>query len=174
VTSLGLAFAAAVVSGASALVYEVVWLRTLSLVVGHAVDALTAVLAAYMAGPRRGAPCSPAGSPNVFAVRSSRARGSNAAGSTAVDPATPTSARAAERGVPWCPRAPQGRYTVEVIARAWPSIRFREVPVSESSVSDINVRELQVPEDDVYAEFVKRDWCDGLPIVAPPPSGCGR
>ena len=54
-TSLGLAFAAAVVSGASALVYEVVWLRTLSLVVGHAVDALTAVLAAYMAGLAVGA-----------------------------------------------------------------------------------------------------------------------
>jgi spermidine synthase len=55
VTSLGLAFAAAVVSGAAALVYEVVWLRTLSLVVGHAVDALTAVLAAYMAGLAVGA-----------------------------------------------------------------------------------------------------------------------
>ena len=54
-TSLGLAFAAAVVAGAAALVYEVVWLRTLSLVVGHAVDALTAVLAAYMAGLAGGA-----------------------------------------------------------------------------------------------------------------------
>ncbi|HET6898900.1 MAG TPA: fused MFS/spermidine synthase, partial [Vicinamibacteria bacterium] len=54
-TSLGLAFAAAVVSGAAALVYEVVWLRTLSLVLGHAVDALTAVLAAYMAGLAVGA-----------------------------------------------------------------------------------------------------------------------
>jgi hypothetical protein len=31
------------------------------------------------------------------------------------------------------------------------------------------VRELQVHEEDVYAEFVKRDWCDGLPIVAPTP-----
>ena len=55
-TALGLAFAAAVVSDAAALVYEVVWLRTLSLVVGHAVDALTAVLAAYMAGLAVGRP----------------------------------------------------------------------------------------------------------------------
>ena len=54
-TALGLALAAAAVSGAAALIYEVVWLRTLSLVVGHAVDALTAVLAAYMAGLAVGA-----------------------------------------------------------------------------------------------------------------------
>jgi len=31
------------------------------------------------------------------------------------------------------------------------------------------VRELQLPEEDVFAEFVKRDWCDGLPIVPPTP-----
>jgi spermidine synthase len=55
VTALGLGLGAAVVSGAAALVYEVVWLRALSLVVGHAVDALTAVLAAYMAGLAVGA-----------------------------------------------------------------------------------------------------------------------
>jgi len=42
--------------------------------------------------------------------------------------------------------------------------------VSESSVSEPEVRELQVPEEDVYAEFVKREWCDGLPIVAPTPA----
>ena len=87
-------------------------------------------------------------------------------------------ARAAERGVPWCPRAPQGRYTVEVNARGVAVNPIPEVPVSESSVSepavsDPMVRGLQVPEEDVYAEFVKRDWCDGLPIVSHP-SGCGR
>jgi hypothetical protein len=52
VTALGLAFGAAVVSGAAALVYEVMWPRTLSLVVSHAVDALTAVLAAYSRSPQ--------------------------------------------------------------------------------------------------------------------------
>ncbi|PYM59126.1 MAG: hypothetical protein DMD77_05465 [Candidatus Rokuibacteriota bacterium] len=31
------------------------------------------------------------------------------------------------------------------------------------------VRDLQIAEDEVYAEFVKRDWCDGLPIVPPTP-----
>jgi hypothetical protein len=36
-------------------------------------------------------------------------------------------------------------------------------------VSDATVRALQVPEEDVYAEFVKREWCDGLPIVPPTP-----
>ncbi len=50
-----LVLAAAVVSGAAALVYEVVWLRMLGLVVGHAVDALAAVLAAFMAGLAIGA-----------------------------------------------------------------------------------------------------------------------
>src|SRR5262245_51371779 len=47
--ALGLALTAAVLSGAAALVYEVVWLRMLSLVVGHAVDAPPSVLAALMA-----------------------------------------------------------------------------------------------------------------------------
>src|SRR5262245_66640644 len=42
-------------SGAAALIYEVVWLRMLGVVVGHAVDALTAVLAAFMAGLALGA-----------------------------------------------------------------------------------------------------------------------
>jgi hypothetical protein len=31
------------------------------------------------------------------------------------------------------------------------------------------VSELELPEDQVYAEFVRREWCDGLPIVAPTP-----
>src|SRR6202048_2578123 len=53
--ALRLALAAAVLSGAAALVYQVVWLRMLGLVVGHAVDALTAVLAAFMAGLALGA-----------------------------------------------------------------------------------------------------------------------
>ena len=48
--ALRLALAAAVLSGAAVLVFEVVWLRMLGLVVGHAVDALTAVLAAFMGG----------------------------------------------------------------------------------------------------------------------------
>src|ERR1700756_2744702 len=38
------------VSGATALVYEVVWLRMLGLVFGHTVQAITTVLAAFMAG----------------------------------------------------------------------------------------------------------------------------
>jgi spermidine synthase len=37
-------------SGAAGLIYQVVWLRMLGLVFGHAVDALTAVLVAFMAG----------------------------------------------------------------------------------------------------------------------------
>src|SRR6266436_8693483 len=53
--ALLLALAAAVLSGAAALVYEVVWLRMLGLVVGHAVDALAGVLAAFMAGLAIGA-----------------------------------------------------------------------------------------------------------------------
>ena len=53
--ALRLVLAAAVLSGAAALVYEVVWLRMLGLVVGHAVDALAAVLAAFMAGLAVGA-----------------------------------------------------------------------------------------------------------------------
>src|SRR6266568_8503168 len=52
-TALPLALAAVVLSGAAALVYEVVWLRMLGLVVGHAVDALTAVLAGRFAGRLR-------------------------------------------------------------------------------------------------------------------------
>jgi spermidine synthase len=53
--ALRLVLAAAVLSGAAALVYEVVWLRMLGLVVGHAVDALAAVLVAFMAGLAIGA-----------------------------------------------------------------------------------------------------------------------
>ncbi len=30
--------------------------------------------------------------------------------------------------------------------------------------------ELELDEDEVYAEFVRRQWCDGLPIVAPTPA----
>ena len=36
-------------------------------------------------------------------------------------------------------------------------------------MADAVIRELRVPEEDVYAEFVKREWCDGLPIVPPTP-----
>ena len=53
--ALRLALLATTLSGAAALVYEVVWLRMLGVVVGHAVDALTAVLAAFMAGLALGA-----------------------------------------------------------------------------------------------------------------------
>src|SRR5437870_4360877 len=38
------------VSGATALVYEVVWLRMLGLVFGHSVYAITAILTAFMGG----------------------------------------------------------------------------------------------------------------------------
>ncbi|HET7875472.1 MAG TPA: hypothetical protein VFN71_08085 [Methylomirabilota bacterium] len=30
-------------------------------------------------------------------------------------------------------------------------------------------RTLELPEDEVYAEFVRREWCDGLPVVPPTP-----
>src|SRR5262249_22274796 len=53
--ALRMVLAAAVLSGSAALVYEVVWLRMLGLVVGHAVDALAGVLAAFMAGLAIGA-----------------------------------------------------------------------------------------------------------------------
>ena len=33
---------------------------------------------------------------------------------------------------------------------------------------------LTLGEDDVYAEFVSREWCDGLPIVAPTPARVDR
>lgn len=36
-------------------------------------------------------------------------------------------------------------------------------------MSDALVRELTLPEEEVYAEFVRREWCDGLPIVSPTP-----
>jgi hypothetical protein len=45
--ALRVVLAAAVLSGAAALVCEVVWLRMLGLVLGHAVEALAAVLAAF-------------------------------------------------------------------------------------------------------------------------------
>ena len=53
--TLRLALLATALSGAAALVYEITWLRMLGLVVGHAVNALTAVLAAFMAGLALGA-----------------------------------------------------------------------------------------------------------------------
>jgi hypothetical protein len=34
-------------------------------------------------------------------------------------------------------------------------------------VSDSSVEQLTIDEHDVYAEFVRREWCDGLPIVPP-------
>jgi hypothetical protein len=40
-------------------------------------------------------------------------------------------------------------------------------------VSEAPVRELSLPEDEVYAEFVRREWCDGLPIVPPTPERVG-
>src|SRR2546426_790882 len=46
----GLLVACLFLSGATALVYEVVWLRMLGLVFGHTVYAITTVLAAFMAG----------------------------------------------------------------------------------------------------------------------------
>jgi spermidine synthase len=49
-SAFGLLFACFFLSGATALVYEVVWLRMLGLVFGHTVYAATTVLAAFMAG----------------------------------------------------------------------------------------------------------------------------
>ena len=40
-------------------------------------------------------------------------------------------------------------------------------------MSEAPVRELRLPEEEVYAEFVRRDWCDGLPIVPPTPERVG-
>jgi hypothetical protein len=42
--------------------------------------------------------------------------------------------------------------------------------VPDTAIVDSDPRELTLPEDEVYAEFVKRQWCDGLPIVAPTPA----
>jgi len=41
--------------------------------------------------------------------------------------------------------------------------------VTDASDPAIAVRELALPEEDVYAEFVRREWCDGLPVVPPTP-----
>jgi predicted membrane-bound spermidine synthase len=46
----GILFLCFFLSGATALIYEVVWLRMLGLVFGHTVYAITTVLAAFMAG----------------------------------------------------------------------------------------------------------------------------
>ena len=35
------------------------------------------------------------------------------------------------------------------------------------SQADPPIRELTLPEEEVYAEFVRRQWCDGLPVVPP-------
>ena len=48
--SAGLLIACLFLSGATALVYEVVWLRMLGLVFGHTVHAVTTILAAFMGG----------------------------------------------------------------------------------------------------------------------------
>jgi hypothetical protein len=37
------------------------------------------------------------------------------------------------------------------------------------TASEPAVRQLDLDEDEVYAEFVRRQWCDGLPIVSPTP-----
>ena len=48
--AVGFLVACLFVSGATALVYEVVWLRILGLVFGHTVYAITTILAAFMGG----------------------------------------------------------------------------------------------------------------------------
>ena len=40
----------------------------------------------------------------------------------------------------------------------------------DAAIADSAARELTLPEDEVYAEFVRRQWCDGLPIVPPTPA----
>jgi spermidine synthase len=49
-TGFGVIFACFFLSGATGLIYQVLWLRLLGLVFGHTVYAITAVLAAFMAG----------------------------------------------------------------------------------------------------------------------------
>ena len=49
-SAFGLIFICFFLSGATGLVYQVLWLRMLGLVFGHTVYAITAVLAAFMAG----------------------------------------------------------------------------------------------------------------------------
>ena len=49
----------------------------------------------------------------------------------------------------------------DAAARAEASVRARVAPATSARES------LTLDEDDVYPEFVKRDWCDGLPFVAP-------
>ncbi len=39
-----------------------------------------------------------------------------------------------------------------------------------TSPEPVVVRQLELDEDEVYAEFVRRQWCDGLPIVPPTPA----
>ena len=46
----GIVFVCFFLSGATGLVYQVLWLRMLGLVFGHTVYAITTVLAAFMAG----------------------------------------------------------------------------------------------------------------------------
>src|SRR3989338_10137341 len=46
----GIIFACFFLSGATGLIYEVVWLRLLGLIFGHTFYAITTVLAAFMAG----------------------------------------------------------------------------------------------------------------------------
>ena len=48
--ALGVLVTCLFLSGATALVYEVVWLRMLGLVFGHTVHAITTILAAFMGG----------------------------------------------------------------------------------------------------------------------------
>jgi hypothetical protein len=90
----GIVVACLFVSGASALVYEVVWLRMLSLVFGHTVHATTAVLAAFMGGLGLGSygrswaaspPTSCSGRPSCWR-RSAKSRGGSGPPSAAASP----------------------------------------------------------------------------------------
>src|SRR5262245_36747420 len=62
----GIVFVCFFLSGATGLIYQVLWLRMLSLVFGHTVYAITTVLAAFMGGLALGS--------FVFARRASRIR----------------------------------------------------------------------------------------------------
>ena len=96
------------VSGAAALIYEVVWTRLLTLHMGHGLAAASAVLAAFMGGLAAGAGagralCRHAASPaRADALRNARDRHRRPRGADAVAPARrPAAARRDLRRWPW-------------------------------------------------------------------------
>jgi len=62
----------------------------------------------------------------------------------------------------------RARQAVEQLASlvAGPAPLMETAPPALSP-AEPSPRELPLPEEEVYAEFVRREWCDGLPIVPP-------